>query len=256
MRKRTSVIMLWHYIRLFYRSALFLWAVFTWFSDPALRSAPFGQLLQEYRWLFFVIWAVLAVEMAARFFPSHLESMGCQKQFAANYIPAEEAGAGPGNINRGLPAVILSWTALNGCIGALHFAGVLPDGVLILIALFYSVCDLICILFFCPFQSWMMKNRCCTTCRIYNWDYPMMCTPLLFLPSVYTWSLCALALCLLLRWELNASRHPERFSVRANAGLRCENCAEKLCRHKKQLHALWKHLPAEAFFQGRGPRRG
>ena len=29
----------------------------------------------------------------------------------------------------------------------------------------------------------MMHNRCCTTCRIYDWDYLMLCTPLLALQN-------------------------------------------------------------------------
>ena len=65
-----------------------------------------------------------------------------------------------------------------------------------LISLFYAVCDRICVLFFCPFQVWIMKNRCCVHCRIYRWDYVMMFTPLLFVPGPYSWSLLGLALIL------------------------------------------------------------
>ncbi|MCC8357928.1 MAG: hypothetical protein LJU34_08915, partial [Oscillospiraceae bacterium] len=99
----------------------------------------------------------------------------------------------------------------------------------------YSVCDMICILFFCPFQTWFMKNKCCGSCRIYNWDYAMMFTPLMFIKSVYTWTLCAMALALLIRWELTFYRHPERFYEATNQSLKCANCHEKLCQHKKQL---------------------
>ena len=108
----------------------------------------------------------------------------------------------------------------------------------------YSVCDVICILFFCPFQSWFLKNKCCSACRIYNWDYAMMFTPLFFVRKGYTWSLLALSVALLVRWEIVFYRHPERFSEKTNEYLRCANCTEKLCVHKKQLHALWKHIEA------------
>ena len=37
----------------------------------------------------------------------------------------------------------------------------------------------ICILFYCPFQMWFLKNRCCVNCRIYNWDYAFLFTPFL-----------------------------------------------------------------------------
>ena len=104
-----------------------------------------------------------------------------------------------------------------------------------LIALAYSVCDMICILFFCPFQTWFMKNRCCATCRIYNWDFAMMFTPLLFVPHFYTWSLLGIALALLIEWEYLLHKYPERFSESTNQCLSCANCPEKLCHHKKQL---------------------
>ena len=103
---------------------------------------------------------------------------------------------------------------------------------------------MICILFFCPFQSWLMKNKCCVTCRIYNWDYAMMFTPLFFVKNGFTWSLLALSVALLIRWELTFYRHPERFSENTNAYLKCKNCTEKLCAHKTQLMRLRKHIEA------------
>lgn len=128
-----------------------------------------------------------------------------------------------------------AWVGLNAVIGGLYFAALLDEMLLIIISLAYSVCDMICILFFCPFQTWFMKNKCCGSCRIYNWDYAMMFTPLVFIQSVYTWTLCAMALTLLIRWELTLYRHPERFYEATNQSLKCANCREKLCQHKKQL---------------------
>ena len=121
-------------------------------------------------------------------------------------------------------------------------AGILDDGIMILLCSAYSICDLICILFFCPFQSWLLKNKCCVACRIYNWDYAMMFTPLFFVKSPYSWSLLALSIALLLRWELTFFLHPERFSEKTNAYLKCANCPEKLCSHKKQLKRLQKQI--------------
>ena len=101
---------------------------------------------------------------------------------------------------------------------------------------------MICILFFCPFQTWFMKNRCCAVCRIYNWDFAMMFTPYLFIPNGYTWSLLGMSLLLLIRWEITVHRHPERFAENTNAALSCKNCEEKLCHHKKQLQHLWRDI--------------
>ena len=62
--------------------------------------------------------------------------------------------------------------------------------------------------------------------------------------SAYTWSLIGMSLVLLMRWEVTFYRYPERFSERTNEYLRCKNCTEKLCAHKKQLHSLWKNVAA------------
>ena len=239
-RVRLSVISTMHYVKLVYRSLLLLGAAAVYIVG---RVRTGGLLLTDFlqhNLLADIIWLVFVVEMICRFFPSRTESMGCQKQFAQNYIPVE--GSKPpawGKGSRSALAVLAAWLALNGAIGALYFTGVIDEGILLLVSLVYSVCDMVCILFFCPFQTWFMKNKCCTTCRIYNWDYPMMFTPLIFVPGVYTWSIVLVALGLLARWEITYYRHPEWFYEKTNERLACAHCEEKLCHHKKALTALW-----------------
>ena len=138
--------------------------------------------------------------------------------------------------------VALIWIIFNGMFGALHMMGILDDGIMIILCCAYSVCDIICIMFFCPFQSWFLKNKCCCTCRIYNWDYAMMFTPLFFVRKAYTWSLLVLSLALMLRWEITFYLYPERFSEATNGYLECANCSEKLCSPKHQLKKLWKDI--------------
>jgi hypothetical protein len=137
--------------------------------------------------------------------------------------------------------VAAAWVSLNAVFGTLYYTGVIDGGILVLISLFYSVCDMICILFFCPFQAWFLKNRCCASCRIYNWDFFMMATPLVFLPHPFAGVLVILSLAVLALWEISYHRHPERFSARTNACLSCGACTEKLCHHKKHLHYFWKN---------------
>ena len=223
-----------HYIKLFLRSALLLGALSLYAANKMLNKDGVFCGVEDRPLILSVIWLFFVVDMLLRFFPSKLESMGCQKQFACNYVPTGKKPSGKLRFTP-IKAVIVSWTLLNGAIGAAYFAGWIDQGILLLISMAYAVCDMICILFFCPFQTWMMKNRCCTTCRIYNWDYAMMFTPLVFIPRFYTWSLLGLGLLLLIRWEVTLYRHPERFSEAANCSLSCANCEEKLCQHKKQL---------------------
>ena len=237
-RKLTSILRL-HYVKLVLRSGLFLSALWLYVANRVKGSGHLFGGAEEMPAVLSVIWAFFVVDMLLRFFPSKFESMGCQKQFACNYRPTENAQSKTIRFTP-IGQVILSWTALNGVIGALYFAGVIDRGILLLISMAYAVCDMICILFFCPFQTWMMGNRCCTTCRIYNWDYAMMFTPLIFIPRFYTWSLFGLALLLLIRWEVTVKRYPQRFAEATNCSLSCANCEEKLCQHKKQLRQFIK----------------
>lgn len=228
-----------HYLKLFYRSVLLILAAIMYIGSWIRNT---GELFQGYEhnyWLIAVIWIVYTVEMISRFFPSRFESMGCQKQFRRNYRPTGQTKPQLQSGKRTF-SVVAVWFALNAVIGILYFIGILDEGILILISLAYGVCDMICILFFCPFQTWFMKNRCCTVCRIYNWDFAMMFTPYVFIPNAFTWSLLAMSLLLLGRWEITVHRHPERFSDQTNASVSCANCTEKLCHHKKQLLIFWQ----------------
>ena len=240
--KKLTLVSLNHYCKLALRGGLFVAAIFLyitqWHGNP---NAPF---FHETESLFLmVVWAMGMAEIISRFFPSKLESMGCQKVFAKNYKPLKpDITDVKLDTWKSTLAVAVAWFALNGLFGWLYLSGIVDTGFMYLLCLFYSVCDMICILFFCPFQSWFMKNRCCTTCRIYNWDFPMMWTPMIFVGGWYGLTLLGAALVLLARWEYVVRKYPERFSVAANACLKCQNCPEKLCHHKKQLIGLWKRI--------------
>ena len=240
-KKKISVVSSNHYVRLAYRTVIFVLLLifyirFRMFSEPTIV-----ELVERIPVVLFVIWLVFVIEMVLRFFPSKFESPGCQKQFARNYIKSGSTDVSISD-NNATVLVALIWIVFNGVFGALHMTGILDDGIMLLLCSAYSICDVICILFFCPFQTWFLKNKCCCTCRIYNWDYAMMFTPLFFVRKVYTWSLLALSVALLVRWEITFYLHPERFSEKTNDYLKCANCTEKLCAHKKQLKSLWKQI--------------
>lgn len=240
-RKKISTVSMLHYFRLAYRSVLFILLIIFYIRYRMEAGSALTDWLDKRPVILIVAWAVFVLEMVFRFFPSKYESPGCQKQFAVNYIKTGSAEIDiPDNHATFLVALI--WIVFNGIFGAMHMMGILDDGIMILLCSFYSVCDLICILFFCPFQSWLLKNKCCSACRIYNWDYAMMFTPLFFVRRDYSWSLLALSIALMLRWEITFFRHPERFSEKTNGYLHCANCTEKLCSHKKQLRKLWLHI--------------
>ncbi len=233
--------MIMHYWKLTFRFLLFIGALILYIYNWIHHTGSSFSGFDENKLVLTVIWCIFAVEMILRFLPSQFESMGCQKQFKKNYhptdIPKEQA-----EILSPLRTwiVIAAWFALNGAIGLLYYTHVIDEGILLLISLAYSVCDMICILFFCPFQTWFMKNRCCCTCRIYNWDFAMMFTPLIFVKTLFAQSLVFLSVALLIRWEYVVHRHPEYLSEKTNSSLSCKECQEKLCHHKVQLKSFWK----------------
>lgn len=234
--KDTNRTVRYYFLTLALRSAVFaaltVWAV----RSPARFDGWMEAGLSRFTPLT-AVWLVLMGSMIVRFFPSRWESLGCQKEFAARFRPTgsdlapEETRAA----DRGALWVMLSWAVVNGLIFGARWQGLISERFLVCLTGFYGVCDVVCILFFCPFQAWMMHNRCCTTCRIYNWDYLMMCTPLLGMGGILARSACALALALLVRWEWTYFHHRARFFESSNEALRCGECQERLCRCKRAL---------------------
>jgi len=236
-KKNFSIVSAMHYMKLLFRCALFLLVAVLYILERFKGGRDLLDIADDYPWCLWFIWSVFIVEMLMRLFPSEIESKGCQKQFKRNYVPAK----GPRRIvsgGVGTFACFSAWSMLNGAIYWLYSVKILDSGIMMLISLAYSVCDMICILFYCPFQQWFLKNKCCGTCRIYNWDYAMMFTPLLVIKSFYTYSLVGASIILLLVWELSFRLHKERFSEETNAFLTCQNCTEKLCVHKKALQTF------------------
>ena len=234
---------IYHYIKLIIRIIIFMILVYHYIFHKVTDGIDIFNSSTIRDMAIIVIFIMFIVEMVFRFFPNTLESPGCQKQFKQNYVKT-----GKTNIviedNHGVMLVALIWIGGNAVFGILHMLGIFDDGIMILLASVYSIGDIVCILFFCPFQSWFLHNKCCATCRIYNWDYAMMFTPLFFINRWWGWVLLGTAFVLMLRWELTFYYFPERFSEETNGYIKCANCNEKLCTHKKQLSGLWKRLAA------------
>lgn len=244
-KNRISVVMFAHYFSLIWRGGLFLTLFILWVRKLVRGEEDVIFIIEKNPALIIIFWLLFTIEMFFRFFPSKIRSPGCQKQFAKNYIKTGRTEIKIDD-NHATILVALVWIGGNVAIGALNLVGIVSNDFMILLSSAFSVCDIICILFFCPFQTFMMKNRCCVTCRIYNWDFAMMFTPLFFVPAPYTWSLLAMSGLLLIRWEITFTRHPERFSENTNDFMTCKNCTEKLCRHKRQLKGLWQKIDASA----------
>lgn len=247
MFRKWSEISIYHYIKLLFRSMLLILVLVDVLFGHSIGGDYFRMSDDMTAVILMIIWCIYMIEMILRMLPSSVESMGCQKLFRKNAKGlAERPSPRVGNVrdmlvghrSHGRFAVFCVWAGLNGIIGILYHIHIIDEAVLMIIALVYSVCDMICILFFCPFQTWFMKNRCCVSCYIYNWDYAMMFTPFIFIPHWYTYSLLCMALVVVTQWEIKLRLYPERFDARLNDSLKCRNCTEKLCKHKKQLQTF------------------
>ncbi len=239
--KEASLTTKYHIINFVLRGCLFIGAV----SVYVTKRIEYGSFSfingENMPWYILPVWLFFMVEVVLRFIPTKLDPPGCKKHFKSQFVPT--GATEPKHASwKGAGIVGAIWVASHAILGILYHFDVVDKGILVLFMLFYSVCDMICVLFVCPLQKLFMKNRCCADCRIYNWDFAMMFTPLIFIPHFYTWSLVAVSLVLLVKWEYTAFKHPERFAVNTNSCLSCKNCPEKCCRHKKSLKKKQKKV--------------
>ncbi len=182
-----------------------------------------------------LLWVVWMADMILQMIPVKAAiALGSHKIFSGRYKPAggsvdpQALKAYMARTAKGAGKVFALWFLLTAVIGFLYRERILNDEFLFLITVFFYVCDLICVVIICPFRL-IMGNRCCTTCRIFNWDHLMMFAPVVYIDGFYTRSLFFMALVVWAVWEFIAARRPERFWEGTNRALRCVECSDKLC---------------------------
>lgn len=182
-----------------------------------------------------LLWLVWVADMFLQIIPIRNKvPLGSQKLFANRFRPIREKINYEALRNYIVSTtkvaykVFILWCALIAVIGILYYSGVIDKMNLFMISVLFYVCDLICMLIWCPFRL-IMKNRCCTTCRIFNWDHLMMFSPLIYMGGFYAGSLVLMAAVAWLVWELCVMMYPERFWDQSNAALKCSECTDKLC---------------------------
>ena len=142
------------------------------FSVEEMREVIFNQASIWWVW---VVWALFMLHMIFQMIPeSKYITMGSRKNFAKHYHPVEdydklEMYQYVQKNNLGAVWTLLVWLGFNGIFGALYVFGIIGIPELILLTGAYFVCDLICVVIWCPFQRFLIKNRCCVNCRIFFW---------------------------------------------------------------------------------------
>ena len=224
-----------YFVRLLGRILILLVCVYMALSEPsAYGILEGGAFFEKPSWLH-ALWIVWVIDMLLQLIPvRHRVPLGSQKLFKLRFKPIRDK-INPQALKhyvvtttRSAYRVMILWVMLVALIGFLKFRGVLNNTGLFLISAAFYVCDLICVLIWCPFRL-MMKTRCCTTYRIFNWDHLMMFSPMIFVSGFYSWSLFLMALAVFLVWEGCIFLYPERFWEQTNLALRCSNCTDKLC---------------------------
>ncbi|MDD3242941.1 MAG: hypothetical protein PHD32_04360 [Eubacteriales bacterium] len=209
-------------------------------AGAALYVFSPGQLVPGGSGLRFVhlLWALWMANLAADVLPVPARPKGSRKMFARYAVPTPYDPAAlrrwKKQQDRRAWVMMTLWLAGNGVFFALYFLRVLGAREMVMLLLLYYVGDYICILWWCPFQRIVMKNRCCATCRIFRWDAFFLVTPLAVVPGWLTQSLFWTGAAVSLLWEWRLARHPEWFWEGANAALTCAGCAEGLCRGAKK----------------------
>ena len=182
-----------------------------------------------------LLWLTWMVDMLLQLIPvrAHI-SIGSQKIFEALFQPIKEK-INYQNLKKYIKdttkaayKVMVIWIMLTALTSGLHVYGIIDTGLMVVISTFFYVCDLICVLIWCPFRL-IMKNKCCTTCRIFNWDHLMMFLPIVAVNSFYSWSLVIFSFLIWLVWEVCVFVYPERFWENSNMALKCSECTDKLC---------------------------
>lgn len=181
-------------------------------------------------WLIWMIDMILQLCKVPKYWP-----LGSQKYWGHRYIPNIKkidrniVKSNMKEMTKGSTSVAIAWIILLIIISTLYFTHLISYQIVILISVAFYVCDTICVVGWCPFKTFFMHNKCCTTCRIFNWDHAMMFTPLIVIPGIWTYSLLLMSIIILIVWEIACALYPERFIEKTNCALQCHNCKDRLC---------------------------
>ncbi len=241
MKNIVKTLMLKKYlVKFVIRIVIFIFMAVMYIKDKALMY----DLMTQPVWMgitpVHVLWLVFMVMMLLHIFPPKEVTMALRKADKEKYEEQKDYSelellkyVQDQNVKAW--KVMLVWLSFNAVFGILYLFKIIDNADLLMLTVFYFLSDYICILLFCPFQTGIMKNRCCVNCRIYDWGHFMMFTPMLFIKNFFSWSLFFTSCVVLIKWEIIYAKHPERFWDGSNKTLKCANCKDKTCQIKNAL---------------------
>lgn len=196
-----------------------------------------------------IVWTIMMLYMISHLIDFKFVSKGSTKKFAKEYTKSDRNNPEVIRLTKkfyqkGAILTGLAYGALNLVIFIFYMIDTYSEykifgghggQLIIIVQMFFYLSDFICIIFFCPFQKWFMHNKCCKTCRIYDWGAIMIQVSMFYIPNFYATSLALLSLIVFIRWEITYYRHPERFIEYTNCSLSCKDCNEEWCRIKGKI---------------------
>ena len=223
-----------YFMRLIGRIVIFIVCLILCFK-PRFYDILEGMNFFNSFYVLHILWFIWIFDMILQIVPiKNRVALGSQKLFLNRFKPIHGKNNKIAlrnyikNTTASAYKVFIIWILLIIVIGILYYFNIINKIWLFMFSIFFYVCDLICVLIWCPFRL-IMKNKCCTTCRIFNWDHLMMFSPLIFCGGFFAISLVTMSFLAWLIWELSILLYPERFSEITNVALRCSSCTDKLC---------------------------
>lgn len=236
MKKKSSFLHKVYWARLIGRIFIFMFAIYLFLTRKEIFNIVNGYNFFKSFSILHLLWGLWIFDMLCQLIPiSKQLSIGSMKHFKSHFKPIKDKVLDKEAVKEYIKQttksaykVFFLYLAMVLAIGYLYNKGIIDYAIVFLIVVFFYVCDLICVLIWCPFRL-MMGNRCCTTCRIFNWDHIMMFSPFVFVKGFYPLSLFFMSLVVFIMWELTTFMHPERFWDETNSALKCSNCTDKIC---------------------------
>lgn len=219
-----------------FRNILFFTAFFIMLFDQKFLKNILYHDFGFFR-LYHVLWLYFLSETLFILIPKYNNYVGHGKHYAKHYreTPYNQLALQryTHKYNRNAFITALLWILTLLIIAFFYFCNYISQFHLIIITLFFYSCDQFFINIWCPFRAWLVKSKCCNSCRIYNWDRLMIVSPLIFIPSFWSLSLVAVSFLVFIQWEYLHYKYPERFSELSNLNLRCSDCSKTNCKIQK-----------------------
>jgi hypothetical protein len=191
--------------------------------------------------LLHLLWFFAVLLLLRRFVPRWNRKTSSGKIFGVNYVPVQKPSpvrqaklvAYKSRMDKGAVRSAVYWGLVIVGTGLAYRVGVLNRLWLFEETMFFIFMDQFCVTVWCPFK-WLITNKCCKTCRINNWGYFMAFSPLIWVPSFWTYSILFLSVAVVVQWEVLFHRYPERFYEGYNEVLTCKGCVNKCSRRFRQ----------------------